>query len=175
MDVMEIMIERYKTPLYRFCHHLTSNKYDCEDLFQETWVRVVKNINSFDQDKNFETWLCTIAVNCYKDRYRRSKRWLNRIKDYFTNEDKEQEMENAASLDPSPEEQIVAVEMRESLREQINKLDDIYKLPIILFYFKNMCHNDISEVLGIPVGTVKSRLNTGRSKLKAMMEVNING
>jgi len=49
--VMEILVERYKNPLYKLCYHLASNRYDTDDLFQETWVRVVKNINSYDEDK----------------------------------------------------------------------------------------------------------------------------
>jgi RNA polymerase sigma-70 factor (ECF subfamily) len=171
MDVIEILIDRYKNPLYKFCCHLTNSRQEGDDLFQETWVKVMKNINLCDSTKPFETWLCTITVNLYKDKYRRSKRWLNRIKDYFTNETKEIEMTGVESREPLPEEQLINRELKDNLKACINKLDDIFKIPLVLFYYKEMSYQEISDILDIPAGTVKSRLNSGRNKLKEMMEV----
>jgi len=169
--VMEILVERYKNPLYKLCYHLASNRYDTDDLFQETWVRVVKNINSYDEDKPFAAWLYSICTNLYKDKYRSKKRWLNRIKDYFTNEKKEEEMGNVENNSFLPEEQIIDKYNSEVIRKCVNMLDDTYRLPIILYYFKELSYSDVALVLNIPLGTVKSRLSTGKKKLKQLMEV----
>lgn len=171
LDVMEILIERYKNSLYKLCYHLTSDRYDADDLFQETCVRLVKNINRYDENKAFAAWLYSICTNLYKDKYRSKKRWLGRIKDYFTNEKKEEEMDNVENDSFLPEEQIIDKYNGEIIRKCVNMLDDTYRLPIILYYFKELSYSDLALVLDIPLGTVKSRLSMGKKKLKQLLEV----
>lgn len=170
-DAVEILIERYKNSLYKLCCHLTLNRYDADDLFQETWVRLVKNICYYDEIKPFAAWLYSICTNLYKDRYRSKKRWLSKIKDYFTNDKKEEEMDNIAADSSLPDEQIIDKYNSDVIRKCVNMLDDTYRLPIILYYFKELSYSDVALVLDIPLGTVKSRLSMGKKKLKQLMEV----
>jgi len=174
-DLIDILIDKYKNPFYKFCYHLTSNRYDADDLFQETWMKVVKNINLCNKDKQFEPWLYSIALNLYKDKYRKSKRWLNRIKEYFDTEVKDHEIELIDSGEPLPEDKLLYNEQKDQLKECINKLDDSFRIPIILFYFRELSYDDISEILALPLGTVKSRLSSGRKKLMKLMEEDKNG
>jgi RNA polymerase sigma-70 factor (ECF subfamily) len=167
---INFLIDTYKESLYRMCYHLTANDFDAEDLFQETWVRVVRNYRYYDDSKPFEAWLYVIAVNLYRDKYRKKKRWLKRVVDFFTNERKESELSKIESHDFHPEEQFLEKEAIDGLKRNMYGLNDTYRIPIILYFFKEMSYSDISRVLDIPIGTVKSRLNKGKKKLKKRMQ-----
>ena len=107
----------------------------------------------------------------HRDRYRKAKRWLNKFMDFFSNEEKEAELSNVQSSGLSPDEQAVDNGLQKNLTDSINSLEDTFRIPIILFYFKELRYEDIAEILDIPSGTVKSRLNAGKSKLRKLMEV----
>jgi RNA polymerase sigma-70 factor (ECF subfamily) len=170
-DIIDVLVDRYKNPLFRLCCHLASNSVDADDLFQETWIKAVKNIKLYDAEKSFGPWIYAICTNLYKDRYRVKKRWVNRIKEYFSNEEKDAEMESADNKVLPPEEQLMEKYDREAIRSYVNMLDDIYRLPLILYYFKEIDYVDIGNILSIPLGTVKSRLYGAKQKLRKMMEV----
>jgi RNA polymerase sigma-70 factor (ECF subfamily) len=173
-EAIDMLVDKYKNPLYKLCYHLSEEKFDAEDLFQETWIRVIKNLKRYDCDRAFRTWLFSICINLYKDKYRKKKRWLSVIKEYFSDEDKDHEMENASDEYPLPEEKLISNMEKGKLRKNLSMLEDIYRIPILLYYFKDISYNDMAAILQIPVGTVKSRLNYARGKLKKMMEVDIN-
>lgn len=164
------LIDAHKKQIYRLCYQLTNNKFDADDLFQDTWVRVARNIDCYDENKSFETWIYTITINLYKDRYRKQKRWMNIIKDFFTNEKKDFEMSKASLDEFHPESRLIDRECAKELEVFLNGLPDNFRIPVILYYFKEMNYNQISAVLDIPVGTVKSRLSRGIQKLKKALE-----
>lgn len=167
---IDLIISRYKTSLYSFCVHLSRDRQAAEDLFQDTWVKVFRNINKFDADKSFESWLFTIAINTYRDGYRKAKRWLNRIVDYTDTDAKYEIIDNAISTYGIPEEIVLKQESKKALKKAIEKLNDKQKIPLLLYYFKSFSYKQIAEILDIPEGTVKSRINTAKSKLKDYME-----
>lgn len=164
------LIDAHKKQIYRLCYQLTNNKFDADDLFQDTWVRVVRNFDYYDENKSFDTWIYTITINLYKDRYRKQKRWMNIIKDFFTNEKKDFELLNASEEKFHSESHLIDKELTKELEEFLKELPDIFRIPIILYYFKEMNYNQILTILGIPVGTVKSRLSRGIQKLKKVLE-----
>lgn len=169
---LEFLVDKYKDSLYKFSLHLCKNSNEAEDLFQDTWIKVFKNINTFDENKNFQTWLFTICMNSYKDRYRKSKRWLNIIRDYFDNEEKQEEMGKVYSTENLPEEETIKDYEKYMIKKAVKTLKDEYRIPLILYYFQQLSYKEISEILSIPEGTIKSRLNKGRKLIKDYMEVN---
>jgi RNA polymerase sigma-70 factor (ECF subfamily) len=173
-EAANILVEKYKNDLYNFCSNLTKNSSDADELFQNTWIKAVKNIKGFNLNKSFKNWLFTICINTYKDEYRKKKRWLSVIKDYFTNDEKDKEFNMAVDTEKILDEKIIEKEDTLNLRIFVNSLSDIFKVPIILFYFEEKSYDEISEILEIPIGTVKSRLNSGKKKLKCMIEGDIN-
>ena len=172
---LKLLVEKYSNSLYKFSLHLCKDLKETEDLFQDTWVKVFKKLEKFNIDKRFETWLFTIAINTYKDGYRKKKRWLNRVKDYFDNDEKDREMAMVPSGEGLPQRDIIKSEEKEQIRSAVNKLKDEYRILVILYYFERLSYSEISEMLSIPEGTIKSRLNKGRKLLKDYLEVNING
>lgn len=172
---IKILINEYKDFVYRFSFYLCKNSMESDDLFQDTWVKVLKNIDKYTWNDRFEPWIRTICLNTYKDKYRKSKRWLNIIKHYFNEEKKEKEIINFPSKNNLPEKEIIKNEEKELLKKAVNKLKDDYRIPIILYYFERVSYKEISEIMLIPEGTIKSRLNKARKLLKEYVEVELNG
>jgi RNA polymerase sigma-70 factor (ECF subfamily) len=169
-ELMDILIERYKTALYTMCRKLTMNAVDADDLFQDTWIKAVRNIERFEPGKNFATWLFTICVNLYRDKYRRKKRWMKRVKSYFSSAELERETAEIKSDLPDTDEEVIENEMKTMLQNSIDRLDDIYRIPLLLYYYRELSVAEVSGILEIPEGTVKSRLAAARQKLKDMIK-----
>lgn len=168
--LIDILIDRHKTDLYSLCMKLTRSGPDADDLFQDTWVRVMKRIDTFSPEHNFKTWLFTICTNRYRDLYRWRRRWWRRVLHAGSKERFEEELELVESQGPDPEQQAIAAEEKAMLREAVDKLDESLRLPIVLHYFHGLSTAEIGEVLGIPQGTVKTRLLGGRDKLRKALE-----
>lgn len=168
-DAITYLVERYKTPLYTFTLNLCKDKYEAEELFQDTWVKVCTNLEQY-KEKNFKNWIISISLNLYKDKYRKKKRWLNKITDFFKDSTEKDNALNNVPEDSSIGDMVVATENSQLLKICINQLNDDYRIPVILYYFEEKTYKEISEILDIPIGTVKSRLNTAKKKLKIEME-----
>ncbi len=148
-------IQRYGRRLYGLCRSLCPNRSDADDLYQETWLKVVKHISQYDPDRDFEPWLTRICVNTYRSALRRLAR--SPLLDFSSGEDKDRVL-NAV---PAPEEQDYT-----PLYEAVGALPDKLRLAVALFYFQDMDLENTAQALGIPAGTVKSRLNKARKLLK---------
>lgn len=169
-DAMDIMIDKYKKPLYKLCFNLVKNNFEADDLFQETWIKVIKSINRY-KSKNFKAFLYKVCINTYKDQYRRKKRQKN-ILSLLENE---MYTERLQSVNTSNCERIIVnKEQYDHMLERLNALKDHYRIPIILFYFEGMQYNKIAEILDISMGTVKSRISKGKGMLREVMEVSYN-
>lgn len=151
-------IEQYGQRLYGLCVHLTGNCHDADDLYQETWLKVLRFLTRYDPARDFGPWLTSICVNTYRDL--RKKRWRSPFFDLFRDsEEKDAVMERQPDRKPEYKE----------LREAVESLEEKLRITVILYYFCDMNQMKTAQVLGIPVGTVKSRLNLARKKLKEVM------
>jgi len=159
------LIDKYKSSLYNLCFKLTLNRSDADDLFQDTWIKVGKSLNTVDQ-KYFKAWLFRVCINQYKDNYRKDKRRKNVFYDlYDSNEAKDFVLENT-NYSLSAEEEYQAKADYRRVIGQINLLPNKLKIPMVLFYFQQMKYAEIANVLKVPEGTIKSRLNAAKTKIK---------
>lgn len=174
--MMDLLIDRYKTDLYSLCMKLTRDSMDADDLFQETWVRVMKRLETYNPEHRFKAWLFAICTNRYRDLYRWRKRWWRRVRRLGEGAGREgeprpeDELAFMESHGSNPEERTISRERRGALREALDRLDDTFRLPILLHYFQDLTVGEISEILAIPTGTVKTRLSRGRERLRTAME-----
>ncbi len=152
-------IRDYGKRLYGLCIHLCANSQEAEDLYQETWLKVIKNISKYDTTQDFEPWLTTICVNTYRNMLRRIAR--SPVFNVFTTTE---EKEVAINSVPAPEGKDYT-----ALYAAIDALPEKYRLTILLFYFRDMDIKKAAEVLGIPPETVKSRLNKAKKLLKEVL------
>ena len=155
---MDQHIRKYGKRLYGLCMTLCADKHEADDLYQDTWVKVLKRFDTYDPSRDFEPWLTRLCVNTYRDRLRRLSRspFLN----FSSNETKEAFLLTATA----PE-----VEDYSDLYAAIDQLPEKLRLTIILFYFQDMDIEKTALTLGIPTGTVKSRLHKARIQLKEVL------
>ena len=152
-------IRQYGKRLYGLCCTLCANTHDADDLYQDTWIKVVKSISQYDTSQDFEPWLTKICVNTYRNTLRRLSR-SPIFNSFATDEEKEAVIESS----PQPESPDYSC-----LHDAINALPEKLRVTVILFYFKDMDIISAAQVLGVPSGTVKSRLNKARKILKEVL------
>jgi len=156
-DAVRPLIERYQKPLAAVLQRALGASPDVDDVFQETWIRVVRSAHRYDPEQRFSAWLFAIAWNLVKDR------WSRRVA--HADVDTDVDMAAMASPEHSPEERAVAEDRAEHVRELVARLPERLAQAILLRYFEELSEKDVAERLGIPVGTVKSRLHHGLKRL----------
>ncbi|MBN2851913.1 MAG: sigma-70 family RNA polymerase sigma factor [Clostridia bacterium] len=166
-ESLSILIDRYKKPLYKLCFNLVRNNFEADDLFQETWIKIIKCIRRY-KSKNFKSFLYKVCINTYKDQYRKNKRQKNLFQliedELYIDRLNQSQSSNCESI-------LVNKEQCNHMMKNLNLLKDHYRIPIILFYFEGLQYSKIAEVMDISLGTVKSRISKGKEKLKESMEV----
>ncbi len=165
---MEDIIRQHEDDLYSLCRKLAGSKQDADDLYQQTWLKVIQKAQSYKQ-KSFRNWLYTICLNVYRDEFRKAK---SRSK--FTVDIKDAAVKEYAMVSASDgvSAENVAIEnySKQQLALKVSRLPDKHRLPVVLHYFEEMDYSECAEILNIPVGTVKSRLNSARKMLLEGME-----
>ncbi len=151
-------IRQYGKRLFGLCMTLCGDPYEAEDLYQETWLKVVRNISRYDPAREFEPWLTKICVNTYRNTLRRIAR--SPVLNFRDTREKDTMMQSV----PAPEKKDY-----EPLYEAVRNLPEKMRLTVVLFYFEDMDIRSAAEVLGVPPGTVKSRLSKARKLLKEVL------
>lgn len=170
MDCCEALIVKYEKSLYRYCFYLTGTTQEAKDLFQETWLKAIGKLKTYNVDYSFKTWLWSIASNEFKDRHRRKTRWSGKIKSHRDAASMDLEFKNIPSQETSADKVLIDIETKNRLKTEVNQLKIHYKTVVILYYYEEQSLKEISSILKIPEGTVKSRLNQARKILKTRME-----
>lgn len=171
MDIEELsnLIELHGRAIYGFCHKLTGNKADTDDLYQETFLKAMELRHKMDVSQNPKGFLISIAIGLRRN-YRRKFAWRRRIAPMA----ELNEAVNMTSLpggDGTPEEALLSSELRGAIRAAADRLNDKLKLPLYMYYTVDMSVDEIAAVLRIPTGTVKSRLHQARKAMKKALEV----
>lgn len=167
-DAFAEIVEIYKNSIFQLCYRMLGNRHEAEDMAQEAFVRAYVNINSFNQDLKFSTWLFRIATNLCIDRIRKKK------PDYYldaevSGTDGLTMYSQLASDSPLPEKQLESLELQETVQKEISKLPEKYRSVIVLKYIEELSLNEISEILDLPLGTVKTRIHRGREALRQQL------
>ena len=167
-DAFGEIVEIYKNSVYQLCYRMIGNRHEAEDLAQEAFIRAYVNIQSFNQDLKFSTWLFRIATNLCIDRLRKKK------PDYYLDAEvagtEGLTMYSQISSDsPLPETEVESLELQENVQKEILKLPEKYRSAIVLKYMEDMSLHEISEILDLPLGTVKTRIHRGREALRKQL------
>ncbi len=169
---LEHCIVTYGTEIYSFCRSITFNLQEADDLFQDTFVKAMELLDDIDSKQNPKSYLLSVACKLWKNK-KRKHAWRSRIADIlcFSEETDLEDMETAAF---SPEQTFFEKEEASLVRQAVYRLPEKYKLPILLFYMEDLPMAQISFVLKIPVGTVKSRLHHAKKLLEKELEADFN-
>jgi len=153
-----LLVERYEAKMLRYAKRFLFGYDDAADLVQEVLIKAYANIQSFDADRSFSSWLYRIAHN------------------EFVNAIKRKGREPLSFFDPdtlfphpateSPDREVSDNELRGMLEDSLSKLDPKYREPLVLYYYEDLDYRKIAEILRIPVSTVGVRLQRGKRALR---------
>jgi RNA polymerase sigma-70 factor (ECF subfamily) len=170
-EVLDELILRYQHRLLRYLLYLTGNREQAEDMFQETWMRVLQRGAQYNGAARFDTWLFTIARNLVIDM--RRKRQMASLEDLAESGGIERTLDLASS-DKSPFEHLQTLENGRLVMQVLLELDPLHREAIVLRFQEEMTLEEIALVTMTPLSTVKSRLYRGlaamRPRLAAMEE-----
>lgn len=163
-EMLDRLIEQYQNRLYRYLLFLTSKPALAEDLFQETWIRVLERGHQFNAKCKFESWLFAIARNLVIDVSRRKK--MASLEELANSETKQ-------VYDPPDEQAIsalqllVARENEQAVQVSLQKIAPYYREVLLLRFHEELNLEEIAEILATPISTVKSRLYRGLSAMRS--------
>jgi RNA polymerase sigma-70 factor (ECF subfamily) len=164
---LEILISRYIKAVYNFSYQYVLNKSEAEDVTQETFLKVWKNLKKFDQNKNFKTWVFEIAKNTALD-FLKKKNPIP-FSEFETNS-KNFVLENIRDEKISLNKQIDNSLLKEKLNQAINILPLKQKTVLLMHYKDELSLKKIAEILGENINTVKSRYSRALEELRKKLE-----
>ena len=166
-DLLDRLIEQYQHRLLRYLFHLSGNRELAEDLFQETWIRVLERGHQYDGKREFSTWLYAVARNLTIDHLRK-KRHVSL--DELMQDDEQHAPFEPADTRPSALDRVAQREQNEGISAGLAGLPAEYREAVVLRYQDELSLQEISAVTGAPLGTVKSRLYRGLNLLMGRLE-----
>lgn len=160
----ETLVRTHARKVYNLCYRFTGQTHEAEDLSQEIFVKVFRTLQSYDPAQGaFSTWLNRVAHNHLVDHYRRTRK--DRVTDSLEDEEGEARVEVQAGPKSSPMAQVESRERRDLLQSALDSLSPDLREAVILRDLQELEYQEIARVLGVPEGTVKSRINRGRLEL----------
>ena len=171
-DAFEELVKRYERELFNYLRNYLGDAEMAEDVFQTTFFLVHQKCELFEADRAFRPWLYRIATNQAIDAKRRSKRHLAISLD--ANPRQDENLWNIfsaqlASEETDPGDSMLDLERGHQVRQAVEQLPEVLRQVLYLVYFQGMKYREAAETLGIPFGTIKSRLNVAIKKLQYVL------
>jgi RNA polymerase sigma-70 factor (ECF subfamily) len=175
-QVFAELVHRYERELFSYLRRYLGDATLAEDAFQATFLQVHLKCDQFEEGRKFRPWLYTIATNQAIDAQRRNKRHRNISLDRNNRAEGNDEVGSLIDLlvskEPDPEARLDSAQRRDWIRGALEQLPDQYREAINLVYYQGLKYREAADVLGIPVGTIKSRLHAAILKLNELWTEN---
>ena len=173
LTAFDEIVERYQHKIYGYVKRLVGNETDAEDITQEVFLKALNSLHRFREESSLQTWLFRIATNLCRDAHRRRQRekgWLS----LWRQTDEQSETEEGSIVDPpddrfNPEKLLLREELGAILSEAMEQLPLAMREVLILHDVEQMPYEEIAQALGVPLGTVKSRLFHARARLRELL------
>jgi RNA polymerase sigma-70 factor (ECF subfamily) len=166
------LVERWEAPIQRLCARMTGDLHRAEDLAQEAFARVFSRRRDYEPSSRFSTWLWRIAINlCHDELRRRQRRPEGSLAD-STSEEDPSGTDQLASPSLTPSEVAERLEEAEWVRQALLRLPETQRTVVVLRHYEGLKFAEIAEVLGIPEGTVKSRMFEALERLAVLLRPN---
>ena len=169
----EELVRLHQRRVYNLCYRFTGSGENAEDLTQEVFIKMYRTLSSYDAGKGaFTTWLTTMTRNLLVDQYRRSR--LERASESLDSSPLQEEdasplSERLADHAAGPDARVLGRERQEMVQAALGKLSPELRETVILRDLQDMDYKEIAQVLKVPEGTVKSRINRGRTELARLL------
>lgn len=166
-DAFNILVQRFKNPLTNFVFRFLGDYQACADVVQETMIKVYRYKDSYSSVAKFSTWIYTIAGNLARTEYRRQRRQnIFSINDYGEEHQTYDQPDETYRPDVLTDSGI----KDEIIQKALLKVKETYREAVILRDIQGLSYEEISEILGVNEGTVKSRINRGRTQLQELLK-----
>ena len=161
------LVNRYKDKLINFIFNYLGDLESSEDVVQETMIKLYQKKHYYKEIAKFSTWLYTIAKNLANTELRKRKQRKTTLLSQFSKDDKTYEL---PSNDPEPGQEIQTDIANKIIRDAVDQLSEKFKIVIVLRDIQGLSYEDISEIINVPIGTVKSRINRARLQLQVELK-----
>jgi RNA polymerase sigma factor (sigma-70 family) len=168
VQAFNILVNRYKDRLHNFLFRYTHNHEDCEDLVQETFLRVHRSRHSYERIAKFSTWMYTIALNLAKSLYKKKQR-MQKVSIHEDPEDSDSREMHFEDTNILQDEQLHQKLCVKELEKALMDLNEEFREAIVLRDIQELTYEEIAEITGTAMGTVKSRINRGRLQLQEIL------
>ena len=170
VEAFDIIVDRFSGRLLNFLGRFVRDQQVCEDLLQETFVRIYRNRYSYQPVAKLSTWIFTIAGNLARSEFRRNKRW-NMLSITPKSRDDESEYDRPLeSGSVSPDMEADGAFLDAYIQEALSSIPVNFRELIVFRDVQQLSYDEIAEITGLPMGTVKSRINRGRTKLQKLLK-----
>lgn len=159
------LVDLYKDKIYHISYRMLGNKQEAEDVAQETFLRVYANLDNYDPQYKFSTWIYRIASNLSIDHIRKRKQTLS-LDAEVAGSDGMDWHDRFADMGKGPEEEVLTDELQEEVQGAIMSLNPNYRAVMILRYIEDLSLQEISEAIALPISTIKTRIHRGREALR---------
>jgi RNA polymerase sigma-70 factor (ECF subfamily) len=159
------LVDLYKDKVYHVSYRMLGNRQEAEDVAQETFLRVYTNLDNYDPQYKFSTWIYRIASNLSIDILRKRKKNLS-IDAEVSGAEGMDWHERLADTGKGPEEEVLTDELQEEVQDAIMELNPKYRAVMLLRYIEDLSLQEISEAIQLPISTIKTRIHRGREALR---------
>jgi len=163
------LVDAYSARIINYLARMTGNRYEAEELAQEAFVRAYFALPSFNPDYKFSSWLYKIATNLCLNHLKKRRRWVH-MDDYQDEEGQTTWVLPDTSSGCNPVKVMTQQELKEQIGQAIGQLPQAYRAVVVLRHVHGLSYQEIAEITDLPIGTVKSRLGRGRSRLTALLQ-----
>lgn len=167
---MEELVKRVQDKIYLTFYYLCPDCDDLADLTQEALLRMCKGISKLKNPKHYKSWLNKIISNLFYDKLRKQQKTPHCISSDLKKDEHSCEILQISDPCPCPDEKTLKNEVSEIVRENISKLPKHFRLVTVLREIGGLSYNEIAKATGVEIGTVKSRINRARNKLKLCLQ-----
>jgi RNA polymerase sigma-70 factor, ECF subfamily len=166
----DLLFLKYQKYIYKICYNYTYSKEDALDLTQEVFLKIYKSIKDFDDDKTPLPWIKKISVNtCINfNRNNRSQPVIQRFEGNTADDDRTEE--DTLESQDNTEDQVLELDTRRIIEKSITELPSKEKMALTLKHMNDMSYSEISEVMSVPLGTVKTYIYRARKILKDVLK-----
>jgi len=163
-DVFRLLVERYERQVFTLCLRMVKNRHDAEDCAQTAFIKAYSALGQFRSGSSFKSWIYRIASNVCIDALRKSARIPATVM-----HDENEIQTHLAESGPGPRACASMSELRDALETALQSLDDAYRLPLVFFHLEGLEISEISAILKLRLGTVKTRVRRGRLMLREII------
>ena len=160
------LVRKYEKQVYNFAYRLTGNYDDANDVAQDAFLRVFNAIGTFRGDASFSTWLFRITTNVFLDERKRARAHPQASLDEYLELGESSVTRQIEDPSPTPEAVLEESERAQLLQKAVEDLPENQRAMVTLYHGQQKSYEEIAEIMDLPIGTVKSRLNRARLALK---------